>query len=174
MRARGSRCRHKSRGRRRPRAAAIDSRAGAQAHTDWKEFAMDATNRRPIRDARQEPIETLESRTLMAADFASIDGSGHNLLHPGWGEAGTDFLRQSPAAYADGISKPVGANRPSARAVSNAVAAQSPDAPTNDRSMSAFVYAWGQFIDHDLDLTNAADPAEPFDIAVPTGDASYD
>jgi hypothetical protein len=145
-----------------------------RADTDWKEYAMNATNRRPIRSSNYGAIETLESRTLMAADFASVDGSGHNLLHTDWGKAGTDFLRKSPAAYTDGISSPAGANRPSARAVSNAIAAQSPDTPTNDRYMSAFVYAWGQFIDHDLDLTNAASPAESFNVAVPTGDLYFD
>src|SRR5207244_60940 len=46
--------------------------------------------------------------------------------------------------------------------------------PTNDRDMSAFVYAWGQFIDHDLDLTTSASPAVPFNIAVPKGDPYFD
>jgi hypothetical protein len=151
-------------------------RAGQKAHGS---STTTATLRSPkrrcnVRTNVATSIEPLESRTLMAANFASVDGSGHNLLHPDWGKAGTDFLRKSPAAYADGISKPAGQNRPSARAVSNAVAAQSADTPTNDRYMSAFVYAWGQFIDHDLDLTNAADPAESFDIKVPTGDAYFD
>jgi hypothetical protein len=36
------------------------------------------------------------------------------------------------------------------------------------------IYAWGQFLDHDLDLTNTASPAEAFPIAVPTGDAYFD
>ena len=33
---------------------------------------------------------------------------------------------------------------------------------------------WGQFLDHDLDLTLIADPAEPFPIDVPTGDPWFD
>ena len=37
---------------------------------------------------------------------------------------------------------------------------------------SDFVWAWGQFIDHDLDLTNTSDV--PFNIAVPTGDPTFD
>ncbi len=40
--------------------------------------------------------------------------------------------------------------------------------------MSAFVYAWGQFIDHDLDLTSSATPSTAFNISVPTGDPSFD
>ncbi|MGH6645220.1 MAG: peroxidase family protein, partial [Bradyrhizobium sp.] len=40
--------------------------------------------------------------------------------------------------------------------------------------LSPFAYLWGQFIDHDLDLTNAATPAEAFNIAVPAGDPYFD
>src|SRR5439155_13562961 len=75
---------------------------------------------------------------------------------------------------ADGISTPAGTDRPSARAVSNAVAAADPDGTLNDRNLSAFVYAWGQFLDHDLDLTPGASPAETFNVAVPAGDPSFD
>ena len=31
--------------------------------------------------------------------------------------------------------------------------------------MSAMIYAWGQFLDHDLDLTPSASPAQPFNVA---------
>ena len=33
---------------------------------------------------------------------------------------------------------------------------------------------WGQFIDHDIDLTENADPAESFNIEVPIGDEYFD
>ncbi len=78
------------------------------------------------------------------------------------------------AAYADGVSTPSGADRPNARAISNALA-QSPEGGiTNDRDFTAFVYAWGQFLDHDLSLAEAAPPRERFSVAVPTGDPSFD
>jgi hypothetical protein len=38
--------------------------------------------------------------------------------------------------------------------------------------MSDWIYGWGQFIDHDLDLTTTGDTA--FDISVPSGDPSFD
>lgn len=117
--------------------------------------------------------EVLEERTLLAAAFPSIDGKGNNVAHPDWGSAGADLLRTAPAAYSDGTSSPAGTNRPSARAISNAIGNQG-DAPTNDRDMSAFVYAWGQFIDHDLDLTTSASPAVAFNVAVPKGDPYFD
>lgn len=119
-------------------------------------------------------IEQLEQRRNFAADLESIDGTGNNLLHPTWGSAGSDFLRMAPAQYADGISAPSGADRPSARDVSNVLAAHPADETLNDRDLSAFVYAWGQFLDHDLDLTQTASPAQSFNIKVPTGDPYFD
>jgi hypothetical protein len=101
----------------------------------------------------------------------TVDGSGNNPRHPAWGAAGGDLLRIAPAAYADGISDPAGTDRPSPRLVSNAVCTHTTTL-SNDRNMSSWVYGWGQFIDHDLDLTNTGDT--PFDIAVPAGDPSFD
>ncbi|MBA4019748.1 MAG: peroxidase [Pirellula sp.] len=110
----------------------------------------------------------------MTATVESYDGTGNNLANSLWGSAGTDFLRKSTAEYADGVDDPSGADRPSARLVSNLVAAHPDSAILNDRDLSAFIYAWGQFLDHDVDLTNTGTPAEKFNIAVPTGDAWFD
>src|SRR6478609_10550496 len=134
------------------------------------------TNRIVTVAAQKVCAELLEGRILMAADplIASFDGTGHNLTHPAWGSAGIAYLRTAPAAYADRVSSPGGTSRPSARVISNAVDVQETSDDGNDRQMSAFVYAWGQFVDHDLDLTNAATPAESFDVAVPSGDPSFD
>lgn len=119
-------------------------------------------------------LESLGERAVPAVvAVRSIDGSGNNAAHPDWGKAGTDFLRKAPAAYADGVSAPAGADRPSARQVSNTVSDQGDDDVTNSRGLSAMVYAWGQLIDHDLDLTRAG-TTEEFDVAVPAGDPSFD
>ena len=124
-------------------------------------------------------IEALEQRSLPAATAAAVvtvptfDGTGNNLQHTAWGSDGVDLLRKSPVAYADGISSPAGVNRPSAREISNAVSSQTTEAQ-NNRDLSNFIYAWGQFIDHDLDLTTSASPREAFNIAVPQGDPQFD
>src|SRR5262249_17399747 len=47
-------------------------------------------------------------------------------------------------------------------------------ATPNDRNLTAFVYIWGQFLDHDLDLTGSASPSQPFNILVPQGDPFFD
>src|SRR5207244_3411437 len=49
----------------------------------------------------------------------SLDGSGNNVLHSDWGQAGTQYLRIAPANYADGVAQMVAG--PSPRHVSNAI-----------------------------------------------------
>src|SRR5450432_1754530 len=117
-------------------------------------------------------FETLETRQLMSASIESYNGAGNNTANPNWGSAGETLLRLAPSAYADGISSPAGANRPSPRVISNTVDAHGDDEIKSDRNLSAFAYAWGQFIDHDLDLT--IDGTESFNIAVPKGDPYFD
>jgi hypothetical protein len=106
-------------------------------------------------------------------EFRSIDGRGNNLVHAEWGAAETTLLRTMAAAYGDGTGSPAGAGRPSPRQVSNVVVAQ-PGSIPNALDASDFVWQWGQFLDHDLDETPIAAPAEPFDILVPAGDPWFD
>ena len=77
-----------------------------------------------------------------------------------------------PAAYADDISAPIEATRPSARLISNVLSAQTVEIK-DTRNLSAFIYAWGQFIDHDMDLTTTQ-AGNSLPIAVPSGDPSFD
>jgi len=109
-----------------------------------------------------------------AGRYRSIDGTGNNLANPEWGSAGQQLLRVAPAEYGDGVSTPAGADRPSAREISNLVSAHSDEATPNDRGTTAYIYIWGQFLDHDLDLTRTATPRESFPIDVPAGDPFFD
>src|SRR5437879_4245941 len=78
-------------------------------------------------------VETLEARNLLSTVFSTIDGTGNNVTHPDWGSAGADLIRVAPAAYADGVSAPAGANLPSARDISNALSDQTdPNNPSED------------------------------------------
>jgi hypothetical protein len=120
-------------------------------------------------------VERLEVRQMMDAAglIRTIDGSGNNLVNPTWGSDGVDLVRLSPAAYGDGISSLAGANRPSARAISNAVSDEGDQDILSSQHLSAMVYAWGQFIDHDMDLTPTG-ATESLSITVPKGDPSFD
>lgn len=99
----------------------------------------------------------------------SVDGSGNNIFFPDFGAAGTQLQRLVPSDYGDGVSSMAGASRPSPRAISNAVHAQAASVP-NAAGASDFIWQWGQFLDHDIDLTGEADPAEAEPIPVPPGD----
>jgi hypothetical protein len=143
------------------------------------------SRRRPAPPRRYLALERLEERALRSAlaglalhdaGFRSITGFGNNLANPSWGQAGTDLLRISPAAYADGISAPSQPNALSPRFLSNALNDQTdPTNPSQDlsppqsRDLSDFAYVWGQFIDHDMGLT-LDNTTESFPIAVPAGD----
>jgi hypothetical protein len=119
----------------------------------------------------------------LSGDFRTIDGSGNNLTNPDWGMAGTDLLRGAPAQYSDGISSPSGIDgsrvRPSTRLISDVLDQERFSTGMNNRYMSDFVFVWGQFLDHDLDLTQDALNAdgtgqEPLNIPVPQGDPAFD
>ncbi len=107
------------------------------------------------------------------AEFRRLDGRGNNQQQPEMGATGTRLRRWVAQDYADGLSEPAGELRPSARTVSNIVVAQDADIP-NPLAASDFLWQWGQFLDHDIDLTDGAYPAEPWPVEVPAGDPWFD
>jgi len=111
--------------------------------------------------------------SIAGAQFRSIDGSGNNPFEPTLGAVDTPLLRKTTVAYGDGQSSPRSVGLPSAREISNAVCEQLVSVVASRRA-SDMVWQWGQFLDHDIDLTENAVPAEPFDITVPSGDTWFD
>jgi peroxidase len=140
--------------------------------------------RRNPKQFTQHAADVLEPRVLLSATAAapaaaptveSFDGSGNNIAHPTWGQAGTDLLRVSAPQYANGINSPSLPQNPSARVVSDILNNQAdPANPGQDittidqNSLSDFGYAFGQFMDHDMDLTQGTGASDP--ISVPAGD----
>ncbi len=104
----------------------------------------------------------------------SYDGTGNNIANPQWGSTDERLIRFSASEYGDGISSPGGSDRLSARTISNELSNHIVEKVPNDRNLSANVYVWGQFIDHDLGLTKSASPRESFNISVPIGDPEFD
>jgi hypothetical protein len=111
--------------------------------------------------------------------YRPIDEVGNNVPNPTLGTAGTDLLRVSPATYADGMNAPSLSQNPSARVVSDILNNQAgPADPAQDlntvdaQSLSDFGYAFGQFIDHDLDLT-PTNPNETLQILADPNDPSH-
>ena len=79
--------------------------------------------------------------------YRSIDGTGNN---QNFNATATDMTRVGTAHFVDGISEPIETVNP--RTVSNNVVGEGDANVANPDGLSAFMYAWGQFIDHDLDL----------------------
>lgn len=103
----------------------------------------------------------------------NIDGSFNNLQNTEMGSSLIQLERLAPASYADGAAEPAGADRPSAREISNQVFTQTQSQPSTNQSTD-FLWQWGQFLDHDIDLTDGAEPHEQMLIQIPAGDSYFD
>ncbi len=108
----------------------------------------------------------------------TYNGLDNNEQDPTRGSIFLPEMRYAPPAYADGISEPAGADRPNPRMISNVVVDQT-ESLVNGNNLSDWVWQWGQFLDHDITLTEFGleqfgVPEEPFNIPVPAGDALFD
>ena len=88
--------------------------------------------------------------------FRTYNGKFNNLgdNKKDWGSADIILFRELPAFYgpSDPNNAMGGINRPSPRAISNAVIDE-PVTQFNTRHLSTLVYQWGQFLDHEITLT---------------------
>ena len=107
----------------------------------------------------------------LPAQVRTIDGTGNNPGQPSWGAANTQLLRVSPAQYVDGIGNVLiePPQRENPRVISNAIVAQSGILP-NSRGLTNFVWQWGQFVDHDVDLTEGSSTNGTAPVPIPPGD----
>ena len=125
----------------------------------------------PIRRIQRDPA--LPEGIVLDPAFRTFDGRGNNLRSPLTGSAGLTLRRLVPADYADLVSQILEENVPGPREISNAVSVQTQYRP-NLGGFTDFLWQWGQFVDHDMDLTDGANPPEPADILVPAGDPWFD
>ena len=83
------------------------------------------------------------------------------------------LIRLAPDAYEDGESVPPETGRPNPRAISNAVCDQLDSITVNDLGCTDMFWIWGQFVDHDISLTDG-NVYDPMFISVPSGDPHFD
>ncbi|KAK3090062.1 hypothetical protein FSP39_008890 [Pinctada imbricata] len=92
--------------------------------------------------------------------FRSMDGICNNLQSPMWGASVIPLKRLQQPIYENGFNTPVGWERtriynnyhlPSPRLVSSFL--MSTDHVTEDEKNTHMLMQWGQFVDHDMDLT---------------------
>jgi hypothetical protein len=115
------------------------------------------------------------SRSQLGFEARTLDGSQNNGQHVHWGQAGTPYQRLAPASYADKLGAMIAG--PNARAISNRVFNDIGTNLFSERGVSQWVWAWGQFLDHDLGLRDET-PAEsapiPFNASDPLEDFTND
>ncbi len=102
-------------------------------------------------------------KTTSGQHVRTFDGSDNNEQHPDWGKVGTQLRRATTVDYADGISALAqrGPDNPNPRVISNVLCRQTESIPSRNH-LSDFVWAWGQFLDHTIDLTEMrADESVP-------------
>ena len=131
----------------------------------------------PNRKIQHEKDRHLKSKSRsididLNTKYRSIEGTANNLESPLLGSAHTTLTRLFEPKYGDSVSSLAGEHRPNPRAISNAVFASTTES-VNTLGASDFLWQWGQFLDHDLDLTDGVDPEEPANILIPSDDAWF-
>lgn len=102
-------------------------------------------------------------------------GAGNNLEHPQWGMYQENLLRKCPADYANNIDSmaircsPESNQNPNPRHISNLICKTIKPKP-NSMKLSDICWIWGQFLDHELDLTTEMKPVEYENITTPKND----
>ncbi|MBI1346773.1 hypothetical protein GC163_10850 [bacterium] len=95
-------------------------------------------------------IEVNRVRAIDGTNSSGIDGAG---------ATNATLLRISPVDYPDdgtGTTILTSPGRANPRTISNRIAAQGNQSIVNNRNLTDFIWAWGQFVDHDLDLTSTS------------------
>jgi len=147
-----------------------------------QEIEPQATKKQPAQ-AEHKPNQTSPVRGIVrppnkppkghGGNVRNIDGSFNNQQDTQMGSSLIQLERLAPASYADGASELAGVDRPSAREISNSIFAQVDSKPSANLSTD-FLWQWGQFLDHDIDLTDGAEPHEQMLIPIPEGDSYFD
>ena len=91
------------------------------------------------------------------SEFRSIDGVCNNRRHEEWGASDIELYREMESEYgsSDHYNAMAGEERPSPRAISNALCDET-ETIYSSFNLSSFVFTWGQFLDHDISLTPEA------------------
>lgn len=106
---------------------------------------------------------------LLTLEQRTADGNGNNLADADLGAANTQFKRLADADYADNV----GSIRqgPNAREISNTIVDQEQTTESAFGASDLFTF-FGQFIDHDIDLTPAAS-GEQLVVSIPANDPVF-
>jgi hypothetical protein len=125
---------------------------------------------RSSKDELRSLVESVAPDMIMSGRTQEL---GTKSLPVGGTGAPSQLLRIAQPDYGDGVSSLAGQSRLSPREISNIVVSQTAFV-LSPKNASDVVWQWGQFVDHDVDLTEGAFPAELAPIPVPLGDPFFD
>ncbi|MEJ0006249.1 MAG: peroxidase family protein [Steroidobacteraceae bacterium] len=117
------------------------------------------------------------SPVVLLPEFRPVGGGGNNLHNPQLNATpGAAEINLAPLNFVRGTANgPV--TGPNARLISNMIAgstgANGQDSDSTDPVASAWLYVFGQFVDHDLDLESAPLSSEAINIPVLLGDPAF-
>jgi peroxidase len=111
----------------------------------------------------------------LLSTFRPIGGTGNNLQNPSLDAVpGSPELNLAPLNFAPGTNDGL-VSGPNPRLISNVISggsgAQGQDGQTDDSAASAWLYVFGQFLDHDLGLEATPTTATAINIVVPASDS---
>ena len=110
-------------------------------------------------------------------EFRPIGGVNNNLARPELNAVpNAPELAIAPLNFANAVTLEL-VDGPNPRTISNRIAgaagANGDDSQTTDASASAWLYVFGQFVDHDLRLEFSSPASQAIPIAVPSGDPVF-
>jgi peroxidase len=117
------------------------------------------------------------SKIALLPEFRPIGGSGNNLRHPGSDPVpGSPELALAPLNFGPGGDDAL-IDGPNPRLISNVIAggtgAYGDNAESDDPVYSAWMYVFGQFVDHDIDLESTPETTAAINIVVPDDDPYF-
>jgi Animal haem peroxidase len=118
-----------------------------------------------------------QNTVTLLKEFRPIGGTGNNLDNPGLNPTpGSPERNLAPLNFGPG-AKDTLVSGPNPRTISNVISggtgAQGQTSTTEDPGASAWLYVFGQFVDHDLDLEANSPDGHAIDINVPAGDPVF-
>ncbi|MBO0885104.1 MAG: peroxidase family protein, partial [Mycobacterium sp.] len=118
---------------------------------------------------------TSNASVKLLDEFRPIGGTDNDKAVPALNATpGSPELNLAPLNFGPGNALVDG---PNARTISNVISggtgAQGQNATTTDPGASAWLYVFGQFVDHDIDLESNTPAGTPINITVPAGDPIF-
>jgi len=122
-------------------------------------------------------VSAAQGTPTLLRQFRPIGGSRNNFQHPQFNAIpGSPELAIAPLDFAPGTHNGL-VSGPNPRTISNVISGgtglNGVNAETADPAASAWLYVFGQFLDHDLDLESTPTTNPAINIAIPPGDPVF-